>query len=136
VRALKDPTATQMLGFTKRRTALLKRIHKFRQIQNMYMPALRSVLSAPQKQMYDGEGEQAAEATRLFMLSEIKDGRLRARVCTVGVLDIEARMREGEASEALEDVRGGLCTRTMANRYKLRNYTGQGLLTRGKIFCM
>jgi hypothetical protein len=40
VHALKDPTATQMLGFTKRRTALLKRIHKFRQIQNMYMPAL------------------------------------------------------------------------------------------------
>ncbi|KAJ7787842.1 hypothetical protein B0H14DRAFT_3505052 [Mycena olivaceomarginata] len=132
VRVLKDPTATQMLAFTKRRIALLKRIHKFRQIQNMYMPALRSVLSASQKQMYDGEGEQAAEATRLFMPSEIKDGHLRRRVCMVGVPDIEARMREGEASEALEDVRGGLRTRTMANRYKLRNYTGQGLLTRGQ----
>jgi hypothetical protein len=66
----------------------------------------------------------------LFMPSEIKDGHLRGRVCTVGMPDIEARMREEEASEALEDVRGGLRTRTMANRYKLQNYTGQGLLTR------
>ncbi|KAF8179820.1 hypothetical protein K438DRAFT_1768842 [Mycena galopus ATCC 62051] len=130
--ALKDLTGTQMLGLTKRCTALLKHIHKFRQIQNMYMPALRSVLSASQKQMYDGESEQAAEATRLFMPSEIKNGHLRARVCTVGVPDIEARMREGETSEVLEDVRGGLRTCTMANRYKLRNYTGQGLLTRGQ----
>ncbi|KAJ7300504.1 hypothetical protein DFH08DRAFT_828394 [Mycena albidolilacea] len=105
VRALKDPTVTQMLGSTKR---------------------------PMQKQMYDGEGEQGAEATRLFMPLEIKDSCLRSRVCMVGVPDIEAQMREGEVSEVLEDVRGGLRTCTMANRYKLRNYTGQGLLTRGQ----
>ncbi|KAF8196638.1 hypothetical protein K438DRAFT_1967645 [Mycena galopus ATCC 62051] len=34
--------------------------------------------------------------------------------------------------EALENVRIGLRTRTIANRYKLRNYTGQGLMTRGQ----
>ncbi|KAF8217868.1 hypothetical protein K438DRAFT_2038011 [Mycena galopus ATCC 62051] len=119
VRALKDPTATQMLGFTKRRTALLKRIHKFRQIQDWYMPALRNVLSDAHRRMYDGEGEKLAEATRLFMPSGIKDGHIRARVCM---------MREGEATEALAEVQSGLHTRMMANRYKLRNYTGQGLL--------
>ncbi|KAF7356782.1 hypothetical protein MVEN_01013500 [Mycena venus] len=36
VRALKDPSASQKLAFTKRCTALLKRIHKFRQIQRIY----------------------------------------------------------------------------------------------------
>lgn len=40
-------------------------------------------------------------------------------------------MREGEASEGLEAVRHGLRTRTMTNRYKLRNWTGQGMMTKG-----
>ncbi|KAJ7021698.1 hypothetical protein C8F04DRAFT_915242, partial [Mycena alexandri] len=42
------------------------------------------------------------------------------------------RMRAGEAEEALEDVRVGLRTRTMTNRYKLRNWTGQGMLMKGQ----
>jgi hypothetical protein len=49
-----------------------------------------------------------------------------AKACTVGLAEIETHMRYGEASESLEAVRHGLRTRTMTNRYKLRNYTGQG----------
>ncbi|KAF8198817.1 hypothetical protein K438DRAFT_1759468 [Mycena galopus ATCC 62051] len=64
VSTIKDPTAMQTLAFTKRRTALLKRIQKFRQIQTWYMPALCNVLSEPQKRMYDGDGDQLVEATR------------------------------------------------------------------------
>jgi hypothetical protein len=41
-------------------------------------------------------------------------------------------MREGEADETLEAVRHGLCTWTMTNRYKLRNWTGQGMMTKGQ----
>ncbi|KAJ7851692.1 hypothetical protein B0H13DRAFT_1643806, partial [Mycena leptocephala] len=44
LKALKDPTPAQRLAFTKRRTALLKQIFKFRQVQRVYMPTLRSVL--------------------------------------------------------------------------------------------
>ncbi|KAJ7248186.1 hypothetical protein B0H12DRAFT_1203131 [Mycena haematopus] len=132
VRALKDPSATQKLAFTKRRTALLKRIHRFRQVQGVYMPALRAVLSDEQKQVYDGNGDQLPEATRLFMPSELANAAARARACVMGLAEVEARMRLGEASEALEAVRHGLRTRTMTNRYKLRHYTGQGMMTKGQ----
>ena len=132
VNALKEPTATQKLNFTKRRTALLKWIHKFRQLQRVYMPSVRGVLSDLQKQIFDGNGEQLPEATRLFMPSELADAEIRKRVCALGLPELEARMRDGEATEALEAVRTGLRTRTMTNRYKLRNYTGQGLMTRGQ----
>lgn len=134
VRALKDPSVNQQLVFTKRRTALLKQIHKFRQIQQVYMPRLRLVLSEAQKKVYDGNGEQMVEATRLFMPSELAMGTIRSMACVPGLAEVEARMRYGEASEALEAVRHGLRTRTMTNRYKLRNYTGQGqaAMTRGQ----
>ncbi|KAJ7231598.1 hypothetical protein B0H12DRAFT_1239914 [Mycena haematopus] len=102
------------LAFTKRRTALLKRIHAFRQ-----------------RQVYDGNGDQHPEATRLFMPSELS-AHIRRGACATGLLEIEARMREGEAAQALEAVRHGLRTRTMTNRYKLRNYTGQGMMTKGQ----
>ncbi|KAJ7776709.1 hypothetical protein B0H14DRAFT_3095872 [Mycena olivaceomarginata] len=123
VRALRNPSPTQKLDFTKRRTALLKRIHKFRELQTVYMPSVRAVLTNIQKQMYDGSGEELPEVTRLFMPSEIADPRSRGE---------GARLREAEAAEALESVRVGLRTRTMTNRYKLRNYTGQGLMTKGQ----
>ncbi|KAJ7641081.1 hypothetical protein FB45DRAFT_1021857 [Roridomyces roridus] len=132
VRALKEPSPTQRLGFTKRRTALLKRIHKFRELQRIYMPALRSALSETQKQIFDGNGEQLPEATRLFMPSEIADAGRRRQVCATGLPDIEARLRLREAEEALNAVRNGLRTRTMTNRYKLRNWTGQGMMTKGQ----
>jgi hypothetical protein len=96
------------------------------------MPSVRAVLTNIQKQMYDGSGEELPEVTRLFMPSEIADRRVRERVCAMGLPTIEARLREAEAAEALESVRVGLCTRTMTNRYKLRNYTGQGLMTKGQ----
>ncbi|KAJ6483477.1 hypothetical protein C8R47DRAFT_1217563 [Mycena vitilis] len=131
VKALKDPSPTQRLAFTKRRTALLKRIHKFRQIQGVYMPSVRGVLSDVQKQMYDGNGEQVPEVTRLFMPSEIQAG-VRGTVCAIGLPHLEGRLREGEAKQALEAVRHGLRTRTLTNRYKLRNWTGQGMMTKGQ----
>ncbi|KAJ7039429.1 hypothetical protein C8F04DRAFT_1255133 [Mycena alexandri] len=117
IRAVKDPSPSQKLAFTKRRTALLKQIFKFRGVQRIYMPSVRVLLTDEQRQMFDGNGEQVPEATRLFMPSEIADDRLRGRACAVGLVEVEAQMRHGEAEEALED---------------LRNYTGQGLMTKGQ----
>ncbi|KAK6974865.1 CxC2 domain-containing protein [Favolaschia claudopus] len=132
VRALKDPSTSQRLEFTKRRTTLLRRIHKFRQIQAVYMPSVRALLSEAQQGIYDGNGDQLPEATRLFMPSELGNREVRGRACATGLAEIEARMRHGEACDALEAVRHGLRARTMTNRFKLRNWTGQGAMTRGQ----
>jgi hypothetical protein len=132
IKALQHPSATQKLGFMKRRTALLKRIHKFRQLQRVYMPALRGFLSDHERQVLDGNGVQVPEITCLFMPSEITNAGDRRNACAVGLGEVEARMREGEAAEALEVVRQGLRSRTLTNRFRIKNYTGQGALTRGQ----
>ncbi|KAJ7801932.1 hypothetical protein B0H14DRAFT_3489073 [Mycena olivaceomarginata] len=107
VRVLKDLSPTQKLAFTKRRTTLLRRICQFREIQRVYMLLVRGVLTAAQQEMYDGAIDQVPEATRLFMPSEISNSMIRRTVCARGLPKIEARMREGEAMDALEAVRHG-----------------------------
>ncbi|KAJ7799699.1 hypothetical protein B0H14DRAFT_2616828 [Mycena olivaceomarginata] len=84
VRALRNPSPSQKLDFTKRRISLLKRIHKFRELQTVYMPSVRAVLTNVQKQMYDGGGDKLPEVSRLFMPSEIADPRSRERVVCHG----------------------------------------------------
>ncbi|KAF8194490.1 hypothetical protein K438DRAFT_1761399 [Mycena galopus ATCC 62051] len=214
VRALKDPSVAQRLAFTKRHTALLRRIHKFRQVQGIYMPALRVQLSNEQKEVYssspkiptdiscgphnlfgencpsiapegperisdpslnyailsssqqktlqrnyqepegkfhtkpyisifettviwqfpvtfgddeyDGNGDQLPEATRLFMPSELSPS-VRGKACVLGIAKIEARLRYGDMGR-----RARRSMLTMSNRYKLRNFTGQGLMTKGQ----
>jgi hypothetical protein len=101
-------------------------------MQRVYMPAVRAVLSDAQKQVFDGNGEQLLETTRLFMPSEIMDDGRRRAACAVGLVEVEARLRIGEAGEALEAVREGLRMRTMTNRFRLRNWTGQGMMTKGQ----
>jgi hypothetical protein len=66
------------------------------------------------------------------MPSELASAVVHGKVCAIGLPDVEARMRQGEAQDALEAVRQGLRTRTMTNRYKLRNFTGQGMMTKGQ----
>ncbi|KAJ7654164.1 hypothetical protein B0H17DRAFT_1214490 [Mycena rosella] len=132
VKALQHPSATQKLGFMKRCNALLKKIFKFQQQQLVYMPAVRTFLSDHEKQVFDGNGELPAETTWLFMPLEIADEARRVRACAVGLPEVEARMRKGEAAKALEDVRHKLRTRTMTNCFKIKNHTGQGALMRGQ----
>ncbi|KAJ7782431.1 hypothetical protein DFH07DRAFT_764579 [Mycena maculata] len=128
VRALKDPLTAQKLGFMKRRMSLLKRIHRFHAAQQIYMPALRMLLSDLQRQVFDGNGEQVPEATQLIMPSDIEDERLRGKACAKGLPEIEVQMREGEAQEVLDGVRQGLRTRTLTNRFKTQNWMDQGIL--------
>ncbi|KAJ7220366.1 hypothetical protein C8J57DRAFT_1536840 [Mycena rebaudengoi] len=132
VKALKDPSPATKIKHVKWRTLLLKHIQKFRALQLVYMPGAQGWLTDAQKQVFDGNGEQLPEATRLFMPSEFSDTTTRGRVCASGLGELEAHMREGEALESLEAVRHGLRSQTMTNRFNIRNYTGQGALRRGQ----
>lgn len=96
------------------------------------MPNVRRFLTAMQRAMWDSEGERDAEAVRLFMPSDILDQGKRESACAVGLPDVEADLRVGEAREALHALRRGLRTRTMTNRFRLRHCTGQRMLTRGQ----
>lgn len=132
VKATGDPTDTQSLDFLKRRTNLVKRIRVFRKMQRTYMPNVRWFLTQTQRVLWDGEAERDAEGVCLFLPSDIADKKKREQACAEGLPQVESELREGEANEALEALRQGLRTRTMTNRFRLRNCTGQRALTRGQ----
>ncbi|KAJ7446032.1 hypothetical protein B0H11DRAFT_1930374 [Mycena galericulata] len=124
-------STSQELDFLKRRSLLRGRIQGFRRLQKTYMPNLRRYLSASQKLMWDADDKQP-EATRLFMPSDIATTEKRVKACAAGLDGVEARLRHGEAGEGLGQLRQGLRTRTMTNKFKIRNWSGQRALTRGQ----
>jgi hypothetical protein len=130
LKALSDPSPLQTLDFVKRKTALLKRINRFRKLQRTYMPDLVRCLTPAQREIWDDK-TRGAEEMKLFMPSELSASS-RENVCEKGLDKLEEEMREGELAETLEDLRDALRTRTMTNRFKHRNATGQRALTRGQ----
>ncbi|KAJ6451151.1 hypothetical protein C8R45DRAFT_848553 [Mycena sanguinolenta] len=130
--AVTNPTPQQEHNFLKRRTVIGKRIRAFRKLQRGYMPHVRKYLTASQQALWDADGDQDAEGIRLFLPSEITDKTKRVKACAEGLPDIEATLREAEAHDALEALHQGLRVRTLTNRFRLRNTTGQRALTRGQ----
>ncbi|KAJ7740190.1 hypothetical protein DFH07DRAFT_870303 [Mycena maculata] len=123
VKANATPTELQTINILKRRTTLVKRIRGFRKMQRTYMPNIRRFLTTAQRAQWDTETERDAEAIRLFMPSDITEATKRDSACA------DCRKSRGTCGRAL---RGGLRTRTMTNRFRLRNATGQRALTRGQ----
>ncbi|KAJ7731411.1 hypothetical protein B0H16DRAFT_1733350 [Mycena metata] len=132
VKAIADPTGLQQIEFLKRRAGITKRIRAFRNLQCTYMPHVRKYLTQTQCALWDSDGDRDAEAIRLFLPSDISDGKKREKACAAGLAEVESSLCEGKAHNALEALRQGLRVRTMTNRYRLRNATGQRALTRGQ----
>ncbi|KAJ7020780.1 hypothetical protein C8F04DRAFT_1274533 [Mycena alexandri] len=125
------PTPSQELDVLKRRTQLRARIKAFRKLQQTYMPAVRRYLTRSQRTEWDA-GRKEPESTRLFMPSDISTEKLQQKACVRGLDGVEARLREGEAGEALDILRDALRTRTATTRFKVRNWSSQRALTRGQ----
>ena len=93
------------------------------------MPGLRSVLSNPN--ILDDSPDILAECIRLHLPSELSSSD-RDRACAEGIADIEARVRHADASEALDDLRRYLRTRTFLNKWRVKNVSGQHRSTRAR----
>jgi hypothetical protein len=131
VKTRKNASTYQELDCVKRRTTLVRKIERFRKIQDVYMPGLRDELSPEQRQVFDGADRKEPESTRLFLPSALSEAA-RGRACAPGIADIEAHHRYAEASETLEVIRRRLRMRTVTNRFKVKNVTGQRANTRAQ----
>ncbi|KZP18029.1 hypothetical protein FIBSPDRAFT_956594 [Athelia psychrophila] len=129
VKAKKDPTVLQRAGFEERHIALRKKIVHYRELQATYMPGLYAVLTNPE--LLDDSAGTLPEKTRLYMPSELGVSE-RRRACVTGITKAEAAFRFAEISEALEDLRRYLRTRTYLSRWKIRHVTGQRSNTRAR----
>lgn len=125
-------TTTQATALQDRRTALLRKIQKFRDVQDIYMPGLRAFLDRTQPDLSDREREMQAENLDIHLPSSL-DPTNRTVVCIAGVVDVEDRLRYGQAFEALEDLRRQLRTRTFTTKFKARQVVGQGAYTRTRV---
>ncbi|RDX40319.1 hypothetical protein OH76DRAFT_1459536 [Lentinus brumalis] len=124
----KTATASRVAGLFERRTALRRRVQKFRAIQGVYMPRAIMLLEADPACRTDIE---RIEEVRLGLPSEISSSR-RDAVCTPRLQEIEARLREGQCRDALQNVRNKLHTLSHLYLYKKTHVRHQGASTRAR----
>ncbi|KAJ7152150.1 hypothetical protein C8R43DRAFT_1127232 [Mycena crocata] len=132
VKAKKAATTYQELHFQRRRNALGRKIDRFRELQDIYMPGLRDELTTEQLAVLTGNAKKEVESIKLYLPSALETDQKRANACAPGVADIEERLRFVEAGDALEELRRGLRMRTVTNCFKVKNVTGQRANTRAQ----
>ncbi|KAJ7507619.1 hypothetical protein B0H11DRAFT_1902704 [Mycena galericulata] len=132
IKARKAATTYQELDFQKRRNAISKKIERFRQLQGIYMPGLRDELTEEQLVLLTANVKKEVESVKLYLPSALSSERARENACAPRVAGIEARLRLVEATDALEELRRGLRMRTVTNRFKVKNVTGQRGNTRAQ----
>lgn len=119
LKTLEKTTVGQQTSIQRRRTNLLKRVIKFSNIRNKYMPGLDRYiagLSPPPKEV----SMSMPELIPLYLPSSLPKNNP-PLVCVTGVQEIEDRLRFAQASEALSKLRCQLMKRTYVSRYKVRN---------------
>ncbi|TDL23120.1 hypothetical protein BD410DRAFT_721379 [Rickenella mellea] len=115
-------TDSQGLSIVDRKTALTKRIARFRQIQ-------------PQHMIYpaDDDTETSIEDVELGLPSSIPNER-RGGCCSAELISMEDKLREGQCYEALDKLRHHLHLRTGLINYRSRNVRHQAPSTRARGF--
>lgn len=110
----------------ERRTTLIKRVQRFREIQRLYMPKFDPLsYAAP------NAADTQVEDYILYLPSELNAAD-RRKFCPNGLSELEDRVRYAEACDSLETLRHHLRTRSFANRFKIANTTGQINNTRAR----
>ena len=139
----KNPTAAQCSLLQEHRTALLKRLRRFRRLQTTFMPGLQAYLdgvlpslplptnspssSAPLPSTLDDTAHP--EVQPLYLPSELcSDDRL--RICIQGLPTIEERLREAHVMEELQELQAQLRMRSFMSVHKQSNIRSQGPYTR------
>jgi len=119
LKTLEKTTVGQQTSIQRRRTNLLKRIIKFGNIRNKYLPGLDGYIAELSPQPKE-VSMSTPELIPLYLPSSLPEKK-RPLVCTAGVQEIEDRLRFAQASEALNKLRCQLMKRTYISRYKIRN---------------
>lgn len=131
VKGLRQQTLLQTTTIIERRTTLLKRIRRFRELQHLYMVGFDPVLYAERKAEAQAAGSlplphpEHVEDFPLFMPSGLSTKQEVRLYCPNGLSELEDRLRFAEATDVLERLRHHLRTRSFANIFKIANITGQ-----------
>ncbi|KAF7797133.1 hypothetical protein EIP86_008325 [Pleurotus ostreatoroseus] len=114
----------------ERRIALWKKIQQFRKAQTVYMPGLSGAIENAEERTRQSSWQEA-ENVPLYMPSS-QDPLIRPRVCDAKIAAIEETIREAQAYESLDELRNSLRARVFANKFKIKNVTGQRANTKAR----
>jgi hypothetical protein len=133
VKGKQKQTLLQKTSVVERRTIILKRIQRFREIQHVYMPGFDPKSHAHAEHLASTNPSHAmhVEDCKVYMPSELTESD-RRKYCPGGLAAMEDRLRYAEASDSLENLRHQLRTRSFTNRFKVANVTGQIRNTRAR----
>lgn len=140
VKGRRNQTLLQTTSLVERRTTLLKRVQRFRELQRTYMIGFDHVLYAREKEEARAKAAKElpspppvhVEDFPLFMPSGLTTKAHVRIFCLNDLAGMEDRMRFAEATDALERLRHFLRTRSFANIFKVANVTGQVRSTRAR----
>ena len=96
------------------------------------MPGLHRHVQFLPNGSVDNNIQQQPEDIPLFLPSAVALHDARDEVCDRQLCNLEDRLRETQAKEALEDLRRHLRTRTFASKYKIKHAVGQRANTRAR----
>ncbi|KAJ7748842.1 hypothetical protein B0H14DRAFT_3096954 [Mycena olivaceomarginata] len=123
-------TTIQATALQRSRTLLLGKVKVLHDIQDAYMPGLRTWIS--QQNPVLPTGTNATPETIPIYLPSSLPANSRQAVCVTALVEQEDALRNAQADEALRDLRSGLRTRTFAHKFKRKHTGGQGAYTKSR----
>lgn len=115
----------------QRRRTVLTRLRPFRENQRIYMPASVLAIQEEDAQRNRELPPLPAEQICLWLPSQLPP-ESRSNGCSPGICDIEARLREAQCNDALDDVRTRLQTRYFLISTQKKRAAGQREGTRAR----
>ncbi|KAJ7812570.1 hypothetical protein B0H14DRAFT_3478739 [Mycena olivaceomarginata] len=119
-------TTIQATALQRSRTLLLGKVKALHDIQDNYMPGLRTWIA----QQTLPTGSNAKPETIPIYLPSSLPADVRQTVCAPELVEQEDQLRNAQANESLRELRLGLQTRTFAHRFKRKHFDGQGAYTK------
>ncbi|KAJ7825807.1 hypothetical protein B0H14DRAFT_3088537 [Mycena olivaceomarginata] len=123
-------TTIQATALQRSRTLLLGKVKALHDIQDNYMPGLRTWITQQTPALPTGSNA-TPEKIPIYLPSSIP-ANARQSVCVSALVEQEDALRDAQADEALRELRAGLRTRTFAHRFKRKNVSGQGAWTKSR----
>lgn len=118
------------IDIAEQRLSLRRKIKRFREHQAVHMPSLAAHLDAGALEISQTDWE-TCEQLSLFLPSSLPL-TTRSQVCSENLISTETDLRLAHLSEALDSLRLHLRTRVFANKFKIKNVTGQRSNTRSR----
>jgi hypothetical protein len=122
-------TADRASQIQELRNSFLKKLRTFEQLQLVFMPGVAALKEAAEEERDPELPAPKAEDIKLWLPSEL-DGENRRRVCRRGVAEAEARMRQAQATDSLNNLRSRLHAQTHLITWRNSNSVGQRATTR------